>query len=66
MELRTYRVAPFLNIMQDRAHYFTDAQIVDMLDRAEAIGFRLDAPVSPLEQLTLAELHILTQDAGHC
>lgn len=64
MELRRYKIGPLLETLQARRAFFTDHEIVDMLNRAEAIGFRLDEPCSPLEGLTLAELDILTRDAG--
>lgn len=62
MELRTYKIAPFLDTLSVRHCYFSDERIVDMLNRAEALGFNLSEPGSPLEGLTLAELDILTRD----
>lgn len=43
---------------------FTEVEIGVMLDRAAAMGFDLEQVPSPLEELTLAELDLLTQHAG--
>lgn len=66
-ELRTLKLGPFLGVDRLVRHsMFTNEEISDMLIRAELMGFDLDAPASPLEDLTLAELNILTQEAGEC
>lgn len=61
-ELPRYKVAPFLVL--SRVEMYSDEQIVDMLNKAEALGFNLNDVPSALEDLTLRELWILTQDAG--
>lgn len=45
-----------------RVYTFSDEQIAEMLNRAEALGFDLGAVPSPLEELTLRELDCLTQE----
>lgn len=41
---------------------FSDDRIVDILNKAEALGFDLSQVPSPLEDLTLRELDLLTRD----
>jgi hypothetical protein len=43
-----------------RVEMFSDARIAEMLDKAEALGFDLNLVPTPLEDLTLRELDILT------
>lgn len=61
-QLRNLRVGPLLT--GRRVETYTNEEIVEMLDRAEALGFDLSAIPSPLEDLTLGELAILVADAG--
>jgi hypothetical protein len=60
MELPTFKIVGELPLRQ--VEMFSDDRICDILNRAQRLGFDLDVIPSPLEDLTLRELDILTRD----
>ncbi|HLX21630.1 MAG TPA: hypothetical protein VKR23_15905 [Gaiellaceae bacterium] len=58
-ELPTLKIIPEL-VLRD-VELFSSERIADILDRCEALGFSLEAG-SPLDDLTLRELAILTDE----
>lgn len=60
-ELPTLKVKA-MGLELRRVEMFSDERIADLLTRAETLGFDLSAVPSPLEELTLRELDILTRD----
>lgn len=60
-ELPTLKVKA-MGLELRRVEMFSDERIVDILNKAEALGFDLSAVPSPLEELTLRELDILTAE----
>lgn len=62
-ELPTLKIkAMGLELM--RVEMFSDDRIADLLTKSEALGFNLSSVPSPLEELTLRELDILTRDTN--
>lgn len=62
MELPTYRIIRDLPLRD--VEMFNDDRIADILTRLEGIGFDLRQMPSPLEDLTLRELEMLSRDTN--